>query len=132
MAVRRWAVWPNGMGVVDRNEFVQALMDGEAMLHRAGGVLTVIVGRAPTELDGEMVTTGAIFEWKDRTDARAQPEPAADVLASTPTPPAPAADPEAAAPADAPGVAEAAAADDGLDEASLPEEDTSSIEPALR
>jgi hypothetical protein len=42
-------------------------MDGEALLWRAGGVLTILVGREPTDLPGEMVTTEAVIEWKDRT-----------------------------------------------------------------
>lgn len=83
--VRKWAVRPDpATGVANRDEIVQALMDGEALLHRAGGVLEVVVVRAPTEIDGEMWTTGAIFSWKDRTDARPQPEAAAAVVERAP------------------------------------------------
>ena len=59
---------------------VAAFMDAEAQLHISGGVITCIVGRHPTDLPGEMVTTSAIFEWKDRTDARPHAERAGDVF----------------------------------------------------
>lgn len=67
-------------GTVSREAMIAALMDGEAMLARAGGVLSVITQREPTEFPGEMVTTAAVFEWKDRTDARPQPETTAPVV----------------------------------------------------
>lgn len=82
MARRRWQVRPDyaietqdgPLGVVSRQALVEAIIDGATMLDRAGGVFTVIVGRQATDLAGEMVTTGAIFEWKDRTDAKPQAE----------------------------------------------------------
>jgi hypothetical protein len=62
---RTWAVRPDPeTGVADRQQIIEALMDGEALLHRAGGVLP-----------GEMVTTAAVFEWKDRTDGHTKPQP---------------------------------------------------------
>lgn len=67
------------MGVVSQDALIKAVYDAAIMLDRAGGVASVVVGRAPTGLDGEMVTTGAVVEWKDRTDARAQPEKASTV-----------------------------------------------------
>jgi hypothetical protein len=73
---RTWAVRPDPeTGVADRQQIIEALMDGEALLHRAGGVLSVVVHRAITDLPGEMVTTAAVFEWKDRTDGHTKPQP---------------------------------------------------------
>lgn len=75
--VRRWVVEADpGTGVVDRQAVVEALMDGEAMVHRAGGTLTMVVQRRATgRVEGEMTTVGALFEWKDRTgEAKPQPE----------------------------------------------------------
>lgn len=82
MAVRRWRIHPDVQfpvagemtAVVSRDALVEGILDGVAMLDRSGGVLTVIVGRTPTELEGEMVTTGAVVEWKNRSDAKPQPE----------------------------------------------------------
>ena len=87
IAIRRWRVHPdiqvpvNGewLDVVSREALVHGILDGVAMLDRTGGVLTVIVGRAATELDGEMVTTGAVVEHKNRSDAKPQPEEAFEV-----------------------------------------------------
>jgi hypothetical protein len=59
---------------VSQNALAKAVLDGVVMLDRAGGVLSVTVSRAPTGVPGERVTTGALIEWKDRTDARPQPE----------------------------------------------------------
>jgi hypothetical protein len=87
---RRWQVQPNGTGVLSREQLIEALIDGAAILDIAGGVLSCVVGRAPTNLPGEMVMTGAVLEWKDRTDAKPQPEPAATVTESAADP-----DPEA-------------------------------------
>lgn len=85
--VRRWAVRPNPeTGIADRQEVIEALMDGEALLHRAGGVLEVVVMRQPTDVPGEMVTEAAIFAWKDRTDAKPQPEVPAPQADPDPTP----------------------------------------------
>jgi hypothetical protein len=125
MAVRRWQVHPHPeTGIVVREELVQAILDGEAALHRLGGVLTIVVGRHPTDLPGEMVTTSALIEWKDRTDARPQPETPGDPVPEQAAPPAREPEPVGAdvlpPPADAAAFAE------------LPEEDDSSIEPALR
>jgi hypothetical protein len=90
MAQRAWLVRPdheidivdpvNGyaadgaVGAVSQNALAKAVLDGVVMLDRAGGVLSVTVARAPTGVPGERVTTGALIEWKDRTDARPQPE----------------------------------------------------------
>lgn len=105
--VRRWVVKADpATGLVDRQAVVEALMDGEAMVHRAGGSLTMVVDRVPLVHDGRVIpgamgTSGAIFEWKDRTgDAKPQPEVAVapvavaeePVLAAEPEPEPPLAD----------------------------------------
>jgi hypothetical protein len=126
MAVRRWAVRPDPeTGMVNREELVQAILDGEALLWRAGGVLTVLPGRAQTDIEGEMVTTSALLEWKDRTDARrSRRRPARCCRSprrlSRSTSRSRSAADELPPPADAAAFVE------------LPEEDDSSIEPALR
>jgi hypothetical protein len=89
MAVRRWQVRPDvgvpvddGMiGAVSRESFVDAVLDGVAMLDRSGGMLQIVVGREPTDLPGEMVTNGVVIEWRDRTDAKAAPEQPTEVIA---------------------------------------------------
>lgn len=82
LAERIWRVHPDvqvpidgeWVDAVSRQSLIEGVLDGVVMLDRSGGVLTVIVGRTPTELPGEMVTTGAIVQWKNRTDATPQPE----------------------------------------------------------
>jgi hypothetical protein len=72
---RRWMVRPDPeTGVASRQEIVEALMDGEALLARAGGGLTILTYRVPTNVPGEMETEAVLFEWRDRTDAKPQPE----------------------------------------------------------
>jgi hypothetical protein len=72
---RRWMVRPDPeTGVANRQDIVEALMDGEALLARAGGGLTILTYRVPTEVPGEMETEAVLFEWRDRTDAKPQPE----------------------------------------------------------
>ena len=53
---------------------INAVVDACVMSNRAGGGFSVWYDRYPTGLPGEMVTTGAIIEWRDRTDAKAAPE----------------------------------------------------------
>lgn len=62
------------VGVCSREAIVQAIMDGESMLHFSGGILTVAVTRKRTTVVGEAVTTGAIVEWKDGVRAKFTPE----------------------------------------------------------
>lgn len=100
MAQRRWQVHPdqlmetpNGpIGVISKQALAEAVYDGTVMLHRGGGVLEVVVVRHPTDLEGEMATIGAIVQWKDRTNAKPQPE----VAAPTPPPLRAVEEPEAA------------------------------------
>src|SRR6188768_77770 len=49
------------------------MIDGSTFLDFAGGALSVVVQRAPTSVPGEMVTIGALVEW--RHDARVTPRP---------------------------------------------------------
>jgi hypothetical protein len=72
--VRRWQVPPDESGTMSREALISALIDASALLDIAGGTLSVVVGRQPTNLPGEMVMTGAVLEWRDRTDAKPQPE----------------------------------------------------------
>jgi hypothetical protein len=68
---------PEGYGVlaaVSQQALAKAVLDGVVMLDRAGGVLSVTVNRVQTGVPGERVTSGAMVEWKDRTDARPAPE----------------------------------------------------------
>jgi hypothetical protein len=115
--VRRWSVSPDHVidtetygevPAVSRQAMVEAIMDGEAMLARTGGILIVHVGRHPTDLPGEAITTHAVVEHRD--GARAQVEQ-----------PAPVAEPEPVEPE------EPAASPDGFDHSQLEEEDLSSI-----
>jgi hypothetical protein len=74
---------------VSDDAMLASMMEAAALLKRAGGVLTVIVQREPTDFPGERVTTAAVFEWKDRTDARPQPEPIQQFVADLPEDPDP-------------------------------------------
>jgi hypothetical protein len=62
------------IGMVSDGAGQNAMMDLWSVLSMAGGVATVAVGRAPTDVDGESVTTWVAIEWKNRTDAKEQPE----------------------------------------------------------
>lgn len=64
------------IAVVSEEQFLTELVNLGRVQAFAGGVITSVVFRQPTDLPGEMVTVGAVLEWKDRTDARDQPEPA--------------------------------------------------------
>jgi hypothetical protein len=83
VAIRRWQVHPDETGIVSREALISAFIDAAALLDIAGGALTVVTGRAPTGLPGEMVTTGVMLEWRDRTDAKPQPE-APSTVTTTP------------------------------------------------
>jgi hypothetical protein len=61
--------------VVSEEQFLNELLSLGRLQMFAGGVISSVVFRQPTDLPGEMVTVGAVLEWKDRTDARDQPEP---------------------------------------------------------
>jgi len=59
---------------ISREALIMAAADACVMADRAGGGFSMWFDRFPTGLPGEMVTTGAIVEWRDRTDAKAAPE----------------------------------------------------------
>lgn len=89
MAIRRRAVLPDTVyptrtygeiPCVSDERFYAAVMEAAGLVALAGGVMQVIVERHPTDLEHERITTRAVVEWKDRTDARPQAEPAAPAL----------------------------------------------------
>jgi hypothetical protein len=108
---------------VSREALVEAFMDALAIIDRAGGVLSIVAGRVPTDVPGEMLTNGLMIEWKDRAHATTSPERPTQVVA----PPAPDPDPS-------PEVLEARldAEADGLDPSTLDEVDESSIPESVR
>jgi hypothetical protein len=119
------------MAIVSREQLAQAVLDGVAMLDVAGGMLSVILTRAPTGFPNEMATTGGAVTWQDRTDAKPQPERATaqqrhlDIEPLDPDP-----EPEVLeAELEAASNGEVA---DGIDEDELPQEDVSSIPQHLR
>lgn len=131
MAIRRWLVQPDRefllqdggvLGVVSREAFVDAVLDAVAMVDRGGGGFTVFSSRYPTGVEHEMVTTGVMVEYRDRTDAKAQPERVTDVAPPAREDPTPD-ELEAALDAEVP---------DGLDESALPEEDLSEVPESVR
>jgi hypothetical protein len=63
--------------VVSEESYLTQVVELARFQMFAGGVITALVQRHPTDLPGEMVTVGAVVEWKDRTDAKPQPEPVA-------------------------------------------------------
>jgi hypothetical protein len=78
---RPWVVRPApGEIEVEDDAIVASLLEASAILKRCGGVLTVIVQREEGDFPGEMFTTAAVFQWKDRTDAKSQPETRQQIL----------------------------------------------------
>lgn len=143
MAIRIWAARPDDtlevqddagqrytLPVISREQMRDAYMDGEALQARAGGVFTAYVQRVRTGVPNEMVTVAAVFEWKDRADARPQPEDGAPVLRpAAATPPAEIADEDlAAVAAEMEAPVDVEPDDPGED----PDEDLSAIPPHLR
>jgi hypothetical protein len=73
------------MDVVSRQSVIEAVADAVILQEMAGGFISVAVQRQPTGAPNEMVTVSAMVEWKDRTDAKTQPEARAEcVLADDP------------------------------------------------
>ena len=77
--VRRWAVrpdqviWTDAYGEIEcvsRQAMAEAIMDGESLLARVGGVLEVVTDRRQTGIPGEAVTIGAMVSWKPSPNAR--------------------------------------------------------------
>lgn len=155
--VRRWLVRPDQVmyvegvgevGFVSRDKMQEAFLDAEALVARAGGHVSVSTDRHPTGFPGEMVTTAAAFLWRDRTDAKEQPEQPAPVAAPAPEritgtgeggavavpvaaepPPLPDVETE---PGGETGGEVAEVEDDGLDPSTLEEEDLSSVPESAR
>lgn len=122
---------PDGViAAVSQHALAKAVVDGVVMLDRAGGVLSVTVSRAPTGVPGERVTTGAMVEWKDRTDARPQPEnDGPPILHAVDEPPAPG---EESAVAEQPLIAEEPVAVAVSTEQEMPEVDDRDVPAELR
>jgi hypothetical protein len=64
------------LAVVSEEHFVNEVAKIASFIAFAGGTMSAVVYRQPTDLKGEMATVGAVLSWADRTDARPQPEPA--------------------------------------------------------
>lgn len=135
---RKWYVWAHPeTGAVEREDLIGALLDAAAILDRIGGVISVVQERRPTGAPGEMRSVVTVVEWKDRTDAKPQPEETVAVApAVDPTEPEPmpepdgetggeVAEPRAWTPFD--GTPEPDPIGDGLDPATLEDEDLSSV-----
>lgn len=121
---RTWLVRPDEeLGYVTDDQMVESLFEAAALLKRAGGVLSVVTQREPTDFPGEMVTTAAVFEWKDRTDARPQPEATQRVVEQ---------EPEPDGVHDFDGLVHPDDIADGLDESALPDEDLDSVAASAR
>jgi hypothetical protein len=87
VAIRRRAISPDAVletetygpiPYVTDQAFLEAGLAALQTQALVGGVVTSIVDRHPTDLPEESVTVRAILEWKNRTDARPQSEPAAE------------------------------------------------------
>jgi len=80
--IRRWHVEPDMEAqtqdgivlAVSRDALIMAAVDAVTMADRAGGGFQMWLERYPTGLPGEMLTTGAVVEWRHRTDARPEAE----------------------------------------------------------
>ncbi len=95
MSIRRWpvpasdAVEVDGKfyPVVTRDDMAHALAEAALVLDRCGGALGVVVQRKANEaLEGHSFTTAAVIEWRDRTNAKPQPEPQEDGPLGAPQP----------------------------------------------
>jgi hypothetical protein len=108
---------------------INAVVDACVMSNRAGGGFSVWYDRFPTGLPGEMVTTGAIIEWRDRTDAKAAPERSNGTaqVVENPEPPAFEEPPPEDDPTQYRGGELRDDIGDGIDPNALPEEDDSEV-----
>jgi hypothetical protein len=84
VAIRRRAISPDTyidtetygrLPCVSDQAFLEAVLAGAQTQALAGGVLSVLVERHPTDLPEESITLRGIIEWRNRTDARPQREP---------------------------------------------------------
>lgn len=72
------------IAAVSQQELHKAVAEGVVLLERAGGTLAVTINRIETGIPQECVTGAALVEWKDRTDARPQPESTEDAIGLPP------------------------------------------------
>jgi hypothetical protein len=88
MAIRRREIRPDtvletvtygNVPYVSEQAFLDAVLAVAQSQMLVGGSFGVVACSAhPTDLEHEMVTVRAVIEWRDRTDAKPQPEPAVD------------------------------------------------------
>lgn len=74
---RRITVEPDpATGVCRREDIVQAFMDMEAVIHVAGGVVSVVTQRyRDPDMPQMAYTTRVILQWKERADGHLNPKP---------------------------------------------------------
>jgi len=103
--------------VVSQEALIKAACDLAVVIDQCGGCGEILVDRTRTQIPGEALTTGAVTTWKDRTDAKPQPEQTDDKqqVVTEPTP-------------------LKAVPDDGVvrDEKGDPEVDETAVPPGLR
>lgn len=137
MAVRRRVIQPDAVHhtdtygsipVVSDDAFLGAVIAAAQVQIFSGGFLSVAVQRHPTDAEHEMVTVGAVIEWRDRTDAKPQPERAAAI----PPKPVVVEEPSMRDQDEAAVAAALDPIDDGLDESQLPDEDLASVPVEMR
>jgi hypothetical protein len=87
MAIRRREIRPDtvletvtygNVPYVSEQAFLEAVLAVAQAQMLVGGSFGATMQRHPTDLEHEMVTVRAVIEWRDRTDAKPQPEPAVD------------------------------------------------------
>jgi hypothetical protein len=93
MAIRRREIRPDtvletvtygNVPYVSEQAFLEAVLAVAQAQMLVGGSFGVSMQRHPTDLEHEMVTVRAVIEWRDRTDAKPQPEPAVDTQPAVP------------------------------------------------
>jgi hypothetical protein len=83
VAIRSRAVRPDavletavgGIPHVTDEAFIRAVVDAATTLCMVGGELRIVLQRVPTEFANESLTAAALIEWRNHTEAKAQPEP---------------------------------------------------------
>jgi hypothetical protein len=120
--------------IVERQDVVDALMDGEAHLHRSGGSLKVTTVRVRGDelfmdgIEGEAYTRAVVVEWTDANPQR--PAPERTVSLEVEPSPAPVAEEPQPEPEPERVPAAVGALDDGL--IVTADEDLSAVPPELR
>lgn len=117
---------------VSLEQLAGAMVQAANVLDFSGGVIEVAVGRRPTGTPGEFFTARAVIQWKDRLGERAASPEAPDPVAQ------PLQEPEAkpkqfeVVPPGSGAVEEPVpSGPDGLDPATLQDEDTDSISASM-